>query len=71
MDNNLYIFHKQDQGNYPILKEDFNLHWIYHCNQHTLLQIMIFLIGNFDQKVPLSDISKKIHLNHSGQDQFD
>jgi hypothetical protein len=69
--DNLYIFHKQDQRNYLILNEDFNLHWIYHCDQHTLLQIVIFLIGNFDQKIPLLDTSKKPHLNHFGQDQFD
>jgi hypothetical protein len=32
---------------------------------------MIFLIGKFDQKVPLLDTSKKYHLNHFGQVVFD
>jgi hypothetical protein len=33
----------------------------------TLLQIMIFSTWNFDQKVPLSDTSKKNHLSYFGQ----
>jgi len=33
----------------------------------TLLQIMIFSTRNFDQKVPLSNTSKKNHLSHFGQ----
>jgi hypothetical protein len=33
----------------------------------SLLQTMIFSIGNFDQKVPLSDTSQKNHFNHFGQ----
>jgi hypothetical protein len=32
---------------------------------------MTFLIENFDQKVPLLDISKKNHLNHFCQVVFD
>jgi hypothetical protein len=37
----------------------------------TLLQIMIFSIENFDQKVPQLDTNKKNHLNHFGQVVFD
>jgi len=37
----------------------------------SLLQNMTFSIGNFDQKVPLSNTSQKNHLNHFLHDQFD
>jgi hypothetical protein len=40
-------------------------------NLPTLLQIMTFFIINFDQKVPLSDFSKKNHFSHFGQVVFD
>jgi hypothetical protein len=39
--------------------------------EQSLLRIMTFLIENFDQKVPLLDISKKNHLNHFCQVVFD
>jgi hypothetical protein len=40
-------------------------------NLPTLLQIMTFFTRNFDQKVALSDISKKNHLSHFGHVIFD
>jgi hypothetical protein len=37
----------------------------------SLLQIMTFPIGNFDQKVPLLITGQKNHLSHFGQVVFD
>ncbi len=52
----------------PSFSKCFKRNLDYHI---PVLQIMIFLTRNFDQKVPLLDTDKKNHFTHFGQVVFD